>query len=91
MMKAQADADRAAAAKLTAQAQAQKVADAGELGRMKQALDEMREQMKVLFDQRTADRQDLDVANRVDVSQREIELAEKAPPETQNAIISPNG
>jgi hypothetical protein len=35
-------------------------------------------------------RQDADTANRIDVSQREIELAEKVPPEGQRGIFSPN-
>jgi hypothetical protein len=42
---------------------------------------------------RDADRKDLDVANRVDVSQREITLAENAPTDMakENVIVSPNG
>lgn len=39
---------------------------------------------------RDADRQDLDTTNRVDVSQREITMLENAPPESENAIISPS-
>jgi hypothetical protein len=40
--------------------------------------------------ERDAVRQDADVANRIDVSQREMELAEKVPPEGQRGIFSPN-
>jgi hypothetical protein len=40
--------------------------------------------------ERDATRQDADVANRIDVSQREMELAEKVPPEGQRGIFSPN-
>jgi hypothetical protein len=40
--------------------------------------------------ERDATRQDADVANRIDVSQREMELAEQVPPEGQRGIFSPN-
>lgn len=39
---------------------------------------------------RDAVRQDADTANRIDVAQREIELAEQVPPEGQRGIFSPN-
>ena len=91
LAKAQADKARADAALVTAQAGAKKVEQDGQLGLMKQQLAEMQAQLQAILDAREADRQDLDVANRVDVSQREIELAEAAPAESANNIISPNG
>lgn len=91
LMKAQADKARADAALLTAQAgAAQKTADA-ELGMLKHQLEEVKAQLDGLVKSRDADRQDLDVANRIDVSQREITLAENAPPADTNTIVSPNG
>jgi hypothetical protein len=40
---------------------------------------------------READRLDADIANKIDVAQRELDMAEQAPPaEAVNAIVSPN-
>jgi hypothetical protein len=55
------------------------------------SLEEMKTQFELVFKQRESDRLDLETANRIDVSQREIELAENAPPEQTNNIVSPNG
>jgi hypothetical protein len=92
-MKAKADADRAQAALLTAQAAQQKQDKDAIVATWKHELDTLKEQLSSLMQNRDADRKDLDVANRVDVSQREITLAENAPTDMakENVIVSPNG
>jgi hypothetical protein len=72
MLKAQADADRAKAAMLTAQAAAAKVEKEARYDELKSSLDILTQHFNALMQERDADRKDLDVTNRVDVSQREI-------------------
>jgi hypothetical protein len=84
--------DKAAqAALITAQAQAQHKQMDGLLKTMHAKLDDFTKRMDIMFKGRESDRLDLETANRVDVSQREIELAENAPPQDTNTIVSPNG
>ncbi len=56
----------------------------------RELLDEANMQIDTVFKAREADRQDADVANRIDVSQRETKLLEAAPVDSQNAFVSPN-
>jgi hypothetical protein len=81
--------DKTATAQLiTAQAAAEK-AKAEPMIKMTQVQQKNQEQaLKALDQDRTHDRQDLDVANRVNVGQREIALAETT--ENRSAIIAPN-
>jgi hypothetical protein len=44
----------------------------------------------VLMDWREQARQDADVANRINVAQREMRLLEEAPREAERAIVSPH-
>ena len=84
---------KAQAALITAQAARAKVEKDAVLGEMKHQLAQLQEHFNAMMQERDADRKDLDVANRVDVSQREIKLAEEAPEEAakENVIVSPNG
>lgn len=79
------------AALASAQASQRKVDSHEQLEVLKAQLAKMTLDLKRIVDLRAADRQDLDVANRVDVSQREVEMLENAPPEAENAIVSPQG
>lgn len=84
--------DKTATAALTsAQATVMKTTRQAEQVAEKQAVDELKAHSDTVFKAREADRQDADVANRIDVAQREIKLAEEAPQETENVIVSPNG
>ena len=56
---------------------------------MKEQLAELKMHFTETIQLRDAARKDSDVANRIDVSQREIKLLEEAPPEAENAIVSP--
>lgn len=93
MIKAQNDGKKADAAVATAQAHQMKVEKDAELGALKHQLQEMQAQLQALIASRDADRKDLDVTNRVNVSQREIELAEEAPIDQaqDRVVVSPNG
>ncbi len=82
--------DTAEAAKITASTKAEtehrKLALAVVDAQQEQADQQLDAHLKV----READRQDADVANRIDVSQREMTLLENAPAESTNNIASPN-
>ena len=62
----------------------------GEVAALRLELDEMKAHVDTLLKLREADRQDADVANRIDVAQRETAVLEAAPAETVNSIASPN-
>jgi hypothetical protein len=47
-------------------------------------------QIKEITAHRDADRKDMDIANKVNVSQRELELAEQVDPANQKGIFSAN-
>ena len=81
---------QAQAALITAQANAKKVEQDGQLGELKLMLEQMKTEITAMKAQRDADRQDMDTANRIDVAQREMELIENAPPESSTNIASPN-
>src|SRR5262249_12338710 len=73
--------DKAAdAAMVTAQANALKNEKNAEVAALKEQLKEMELHVKALMQWREQKRQDADTANRINVSQREIALAEKYPP-----------
>lgn len=81
---------QADAALLTAQTNAKKVDAQIELEQIKVQVTELLAAIKQMTAERDADRKDLDVANKVNVSQRELELAEKVDPMNQKAIYSAN-
>jgi hypothetical protein len=82
---------QAEATLLSAKASMAKVEASTQLEQLQLRMDEMQAMLKHALDMRAADRQDLDVANRVDVSQRETAMLEAAPTAADaSAIISPN-
>jgi hypothetical protein len=81
----------AQAAMITAQAQASHKQMDSMMKTMAAQLKDFTERMDIMFKGRESDRLDLETTNRVDVSQREIDLAEKAPAADTNTIVSPNG
>lgn len=81
----------AQAAMLQAQAASVKNEKQANVAALKEGLNEAKLRTDMVFKEREADRQDADVANRIDVAQREMALAEAAPPETSTASVSPSG
>jgi cell fate (sporulation/competence/biofilm development) regulator YlbF (YheA/YmcA/DUF963 family) len=90
MGKVEAQKMTAQATLITAEAAAKKSDVAEHHEALRTQNDTAKTQATVTKMQRDGDRQDLDTVNRVDVSQREIELAEKVPPENQSGIFSAN-
>lgn len=90
MKKLEIEDKKAEAALLTAKAAMGKAEGHYEIDRMKVQVAELLAQVKSFVAERDADRKDMDIANKVNVSQREIELAENVPPENQKGIFSPN-
>jgi predicted RNA-binding protein YlxR (DUF448 family) len=84
---------KAQAALITAQATAGSKQAEASLDQMRLHMEEMLGQLKAVLDVRDADRKDADIANKIDVAQRETAMLEKAPPAENgaNPIISPNG
>jgi hypothetical protein len=82
---------KAKAALITAEATA-KAKDTDAMVKMLSAkLDQISTNFDMALSKRESDRLDIETANRVDVSQREIKLAESAPAEGTNTIVSANG
>lgn len=72
-------------------ADAEKARAEAELEKMRMTLEAQQQEFDNAMKLREADRMDADVANKIDVAQRELEMAENAPPAAeQNAIVSPN-
>jgi hypothetical protein len=90
MLKAQAAKTTADAAMANAQASNKKADTNAAADAQRLEIDRAQTQGTLEKQTRDADRQDLDVANRIDVAQREIELAEKVPPEKQVGVFSAN-
>jgi hypothetical protein len=84
---------KAQAALITAQATAGKVQGNIQIDQTKVQLDAEKAHIDASIKQRDAQRKDMDIANKVDVAQREMSLAEHtAVTEVkQNNIVSPNG
>ena len=81
---------QAQAALLNSQANAEKIKAESQEKLMKLEIEKLKLLHQIETSQRDSDRKDADVANRIDVAQREIELAEQVPPEGQRGIFSPN-
>lgn len=81
---------QAEAQMLTAQAAAQKVQVNAELESMKLMLQKMATEIQAFKAQSDAARKDAESINRIDISQRELDLAERTPPEQQRGIFSAN-
>jgi hypothetical protein len=89
MKKLEIEDKKAQAALLTAQAAMAKAEGHHQIDVLNVQVKEMLAHIKDFTAQRDADRKDMDIANKVNVSQREITLLEEAPPETEKAIVSP--
>ena len=89
MKKLEVEGKKAEAALLTAQAAMAKAQGHHEIEMMKVQIAELLAQVKEFTAHRDADRKDMDIANKVNVSQRETAMLETAPPEAERAIISP--
>ncbi|MBR1173894.1 hypothetical protein JQ617_08010 [Bradyrhizobium sp. KB893862 SZCCT0404] len=89
MKKLEVEDKKAQAALLTAQAAMAKAQGHHEIEMMKVQIAELLAQVKEFTAHRDADRKDMDIANKVNVSQRETEMLENAPPAAEKAIISP--
>jgi hypothetical protein len=90
MKKAEAALINAQAAMKQADAITMKHGSAAQQGVAKLQTDAMKAAATAEKQARDADRQDLDTANRIDISQREMELVESSPFEGGRAIASPN-
>jgi hypothetical protein len=82
---------KAEAAILTAQANAEAKKAEAMVSMLSAQLDRLQTQFDIAFKRRESDRLDIETSNRVDVAQREIKLAESAPEEGVNTIVSANG
>lgn len=81
---------QAQAALMNAQANFEKIKMEAQAQSAKLRIEQAKLAIQEEKNERDAVRQDADVANRIDVSQRELELAEQVPPEGQRGIFSPN-
>lgn len=81
---------KAQAAMVNAQAAMQKVEMHAQIEQMKLEFAKMRETVSLLLKGRDADRKDAETDSRIDIAQREMELAESAPETQTNTIVSPN-
>lgn len=81
---------KAEAALLTAKTAQAKVEGNQEIEQIKTQIAALLASVKQMTAERDADRKDIDVANKVNVSQRELELAETVEPVNQKAIFSAN-
>jgi hypothetical protein len=90
MKKLEIEDKKAQAALLTAQAAMGKAEGHHQIEEMKVQIASMLAQIKDFTAHRDADRKDMDIANKVNVSQRELELAEQVDPANQKGIFSAN-
>lgn len=81
---------KAEASLLTAKTAWAKAEAHNSIDQMKVEVAAMLAEVKKMTAERDADRKDMDIANKVNVSQRETHLLEIAPPETEKAIVSPS-
>ncbi len=80
----------AQAALLIAQSTQSKTEHQAEIAAIKEHLAELSMRIKTELSERDADRKDADVANRINVSQRETKMLEKTPINTETGIVSPH-
>lgn len=92
-MEAEARMKQADASLMTAQAAMSKVSNTAALDANKAEREAVEMEIDAADKVRTAERQDADVANRIEISQREMKLAEQMPMEgtESRSIISPQG
>jgi hypothetical protein len=90
-MKLKIEDKKAEAALITAKATAEaKQVDATSKALQSQ-LDQLKTQFDLAFKRRESDRMDIETASRVAIAEREMDLAEAAPAEQTNTIVSANG
>ena len=84
---------KAQAAMIAAQANQHKVDMHGAIESSREQLQEQQRQYDNIFKEHENKRKDIDIANKVDIAQREMALEETMRPEEvkQNMIVSPNG
>ena len=92
MMVAQVEIEKmkAQAAMVNAQAAMQKVEMHAQLEQMKLEFAKMRETVALLLKSRDQERKDAETDSRIEIAQREMDLAESAPEAQTNTIVSPN-
>lgn len=73
----------------SAQATVLKTERQAEVAQIKEQLQQLKLHIETMMKTREQDRQDADVQNRINVSQREMTLLEHAPPAAEKAIVSP--
>jgi hypothetical protein len=81
---------QAQAQMLTAEAAVKKVEVNAELEQMKLMIQQMAQELNAFKVQTDAARKDAETANRIDIAQRELQIAEQQPPENTRAIFSAN-
>lgn len=89
MLKLEIEKMKAEAALITAQANAKKIDEQFAMEAVRAKQDAEQQQFENMIAERDMHRKDLDIANKVDVSQREIKLSESTPVEKSTAVISP--
>jgi hypothetical protein len=83
---------QAEASMVTAKATEQKVQNTAAFDAIRAQMEELTETLNAMIQERDADRKDAEVANRIEISRREMALAENPPAETEGrSIISPSG
>jgi hypothetical protein len=90
MKKLEIEDKKAEAALLTAKAAMAKAEGHHQIDEMKVQIASMLASIKEFTAHRDADRKDMDIANKVNTAQRELELAEKVDPANQKGIFSAN-
>lgn len=88
-MKLEIEKIKAEAAMIQAQAAAKKIDEQFALEAVRTKAQEEQRQFDNMVAERDMHRKDLDIANKVDVAQREIKLSESTPVEKSTAVISP--
>jgi hypothetical protein len=88
---AQAKGKMADAAITNAQANAMKVAHAAEMQQMKEQIAELSMHLKTVIETQSEHRKDIETANKINISQREMALAEAAPAGTETDVVAPRG
>jgi hypothetical protein len=91
MAEAKAKTDTAQAALITAQATAQKHQSDAQVKFLKEQVTELTAHVKALMSSQSESRKDAETANRIEISQREMALAEKAAPGKETDVVSPQG
>jgi hypothetical protein len=87
----QAKVTTANAAMTNAQANMAKATHNAEMAEIKERLAELSVHMKAILGMRAEARKDAETENKIEISQREMALAEATPPGTETAVVAPRG